>query len=126
MLEKFQSAEAITSQIESGWEYYIAKLEGADAGYTGLVPDADRQKMMLSKLYVQKTFRGLGVGQRIIEFIEAKCRAYSITSLWLTVNRFNNGPIEWYKHHGFRITDEVKKDIGGGFVMDDYIMEKTI
>ena len=31
-----------------------------------------------------------------------------------------------YKHRGFIIVDKVKKDIGGGFFMDDYLMEKSI
>ena len=49
-----------------------------------------------------------------------------LSSLWLTVNRYNTHTISWYKYHGFEIIDEVKKDIGEGFFMDDYIIEKSI
>ena len=38
MLEKFQSVQAITDQIESGWLYFLAKLGDEYVGYTGLVP----------------------------------------------------------------------------------------
>ena len=31
-----------------------------------------------------------------------------------------------YERRGFNTIDEVKKDIGGGFYMDDYIMEKIL
>lgn len=62
----------------------------------------------------------------MLDFIEARCKTSGFVTLWLTVNRFNNGPIEWYKRHGFVIVDEVKKDIGQGFFMDDFILEKRI
>jgi hypothetical protein len=38
----------------------------------------------------------------------------------------NRGAINAYKRWGFRITDEVVADIGEGFVMDDYRMEKLL
>ena len=126
MLEKFQSAEAMMGQISNGGEYYLALLENNPVGYTGLVPEINKKKMLLSKLYVKNKARGKGVGKSILEFIVHKCEAEEFSTLWLTVNRFNNEPISWYEHHGFETVDEVKKDIGGGYFMDDYIMEKHI
>jgi GNAT superfamily N-acetyltransferase len=126
MLEKFQSAEAMKSQISSGWEYYLAMIDNNPVGYAGLVPEVKKKRMMLSKLYVKSPARGKGVGKSILEFIERKCELEEFSSLWLTVNRFNTGPISWYERHGFETIDEVKKDIGGGYFMDDYIMEKSI
>ena len=43
----------------------------------------------------------------------------------LAVNKNNATAIAAYLKHGFRIADAVVKEIGGGFVMDDYIMERT-
>lgn len=126
MLEKFQSAEAILSQINSGCEYYLVTVDNEMAGYAGLVPDIDAKRLMLSKIYVKRSARGKGVGQSILDFVERKCKAEGLSALWLTVNRFNNGPISWYEDRGFVTIDEVKKDIGGGFIMDDYVMEREI
>ena len=126
MLDKFQSVEAVSAQIDSGWEYYLASLEYESVGYVGLVPETDRRKLMLSKIYVKESVRGRGVGKSILDFVERKCQGEGLRTLWLTVNRFNSGPISWYQHQGFVAVDEVKKDIGGGFVMDDYVMEKEI
>lgn len=126
MLATIQSARAIAAQIESGWEYYLAGREGDAIGYLGLVPEVDKGRMMLSKIYVKASSRGQGVGRVLLDFVETRSKSHGITVLWLTVNRFNSGPIQWYQHHGFRIVDAVKKDIGGGFFMDDHIMEKTI
>lgn len=126
MLEKFQSADAMMGQISHGGKYYLAMVDNKPVGYAGLVPDMNDKRMMLSKLYVKDAARGKGVGKAILDFIEYKCELEGLSTLWLTVNRFNNSPIAWYKRHGFKTVDEVKKDIGGGYFMDDYIMEKNI
>jgi ribosomal protein S18 acetylase RimI-like enzyme len=44
----------------------------------------------------------------------------------LAVNKSNRSAISAYLKHGFRVGDAVVKDIGGGFVMDDYIMVKPL
>lgn len=124
MVDKFQSNEAIIHQLRNGYEYFLAELDGTAVGYTGLVPD--KGKLMLSKLYVKDSTRGKGVGQALLDFIEAKCRAEGMDRIWLTVNRGNTGPINWYKNRGFIIVKEVDLDIGSGFIMDDYVMEKPI
>lgn len=126
MLENFQNVPAILSQIESGWLYYLAQLNEQFIGYIALVPDADNKRLMISKLYVKQVVRGQGVGRYILEFVEGQFQNKGIETLWLTVNRHNLGPVEFYKKYGFIIVDEVVKDIGGGFVMDDFIMEKPL
>jgi GNAT superfamily N-acetyltransferase len=126
MLDKFQSAQAISNQLVDGTEYYTASVDGTLVGYTALIPDERNSKLMISKLYVRQDLRGGGFGSRLLKFIEIECEKRRFTTIWLTVNRFNHGPIRWYLRRGFQKVDEVKKDIGGGFYMDDYIMEKTI
>jgi ribosomal protein S18 acetylase RimI-like enzyme len=42
------------------------------------------------------------------------------------VNKRNPGAISFYKAAGFTIAREAVFDIGSGFVMDDYIMEKRL
>ena len=126
MLHKFQSSEAIASQLGEGWEYYIATRDREYVGYTGLVPDERDGRMLISKIYVKNTVRGSGVGNQLLDFIEQTSRARGFDTVWLTVNRFNDDTVAWYSRHGFVTVDEVKKDIGGGFVMDDFIMEKRI
>jgi len=46
--------------------------------------------------------------------------------LVLAVNKNNRSAIAAYLKHGFSIGDAVVKDIGGGFVMDDYILVKRV
>jgi hypothetical protein len=42
------------------------------------------------------------------------------------VNKANARAIMAYKRNGFVITESVITDIGGGFVMDDYVMAKDL
>jgi ribosomal protein S18 acetylase RimI-like enzyme len=126
MLDQFQSVPAITDQIENGQEYYLLKLDDLPAGYLSLVPDAAGDRVMISKLYVKKNFRGTGAGRYLLEFVLQQCKNRSRHSVWLTVNRHNQPAIEWYLKIGFDVTDEKKKDIGGGYFMDDFIMEMAV
>ena len=123
MLAKFQSREAIQSQIACGYEYYLAMTDDSPAGYMCLVPNEPPGKMMLSKIYVKDSSRDAGLGTSLLEYATKHALETKAESLWLTVNRDNSRTIEWYKKRGFTVIDEVKKDIGGGFYMDDYIME---
>ncbi|MEJ2214913.1 MAG: GNAT family N-acetyltransferase [Gammaproteobacteria bacterium] len=126
MLGKFQSRQAITSQISDGQEYYLVSDEIQPAGYTAIVPDSDNNKMKISKLYTLSSVRGKGLGQALLRYIENKCKSENIPMLWLTVNKYNHEAISWYQHHGFSIKEKIKIDIGEGFFMDDYIMEKCV
>ena len=43
-----------------------------------------------------------------------------------SVNKRNQQALGAYRRYGFVIREEVVVDIGGGFVMDDYIMTSPI
>ena len=123
MLAKFQSAEAITRQIAAeGYEYYLAP----GAGYLALVPDPAKKSLLLSKIYVKAELRGTGLGRAMVTFAEIRCVELGCRELWLTVNRNNAGSIAFYERLGFRKTQSLVTDIGGGFVMDDWRMAKDV
>ena len=60
-----------------------------------------------------------------MEFIEQLARRRGLKLLWLTVNK-GNPAVKAYERLGFRIAADLVMDIGGGFVMDDYRMEKPL
>ncbi len=125
MLSQFQSAEAISRQIESEqYAYFLLKADGKTAGYVGIQP-ADGH-LFLSKLYVLKDFRGAGVSSFALEKVKEIARDSGFNRIQLTVNKGNSGSIAVYNHWGFETIDSVVTDIGGGYVMDDYVMELQI
>ena len=46
--------------------------------------------------------------------------------LWLQVNKQNTGAVGFYTAAGFEVIREAVFEIGGGFVMDDYVMRKPV
>lgn len=126
MLDKFQSLTAIDEQIKSGYQYYLLSAEERNIGYLALVPDAKQQKLMISKIYVTKESRGLGGGKSMLEFTLEQAKELGLSTVWLTVNKYNDDSINWYKKQGFEVTEEVVADIGNGYVMDDYILQLPV
>ena len=125
MLDKFQSVPAMTDQIEhQGYEYYLMRADGIDAGYMAV--KAEDSKLFLSKFYILKAHRGRGIGSRAIDFLAELCKERKLHAIWLTVNRNNASSIAVYERKGFRIVRTQVADIGGGYVMDDFVMEKEI
>lgn len=125
MLGRFQSAGAIREQLDSGYEYFVVRRSGALIGYLSVKPEPAAGELFISKLYLHKSSRGSGTGRRCMEFIEQLARQRGLTRLWLTVNK-GNPSVRVYERLGFRIAADVVIDIGSGFVMDDYRMEKVL
>jgi ribosomal protein S18 acetylase RimI-like enzyme len=126
MLEKFQSESALIEQLGGSYEYYLVVYHGQNVGYVAVVPDNSEPAFMISKLYIGKSERGHGLGKETLRFVENLGRQRGITKLWLTVNKNNARSIAWYLRMGFRNAGSIIQDIGGGFVMDDFRLEKTI
>jgi diamine N-acetyltransferase len=126
MIGKFQSEKAIAAQLEDGYEYYTVSHGNRIVGYLAIVPDADADMLMISKIYVLRSGRGAGFGRAMLQFAEDVCRERGIRALYLTVNKNNRHSIAWYTRMGFKNEGPIVQDIGAGFVMDDYRMGKAI
>jgi diamine N-acetyltransferase len=129
MVDRFQSAEAVVGQLRDGYEYFLiqrglAEPAARGIGYCAVQPRPDGS-LFLSKLYLLSDARGAGTGRVCMEFIEQLARRRGLNLLWLTVNK-GNPAVKAYERLGFRIAADVVMDIGGGFVMDDYRMEKPL
>lgn len=121
MLKKFQSFEPIKSQIAEGMHYFMVQTDGVNAGYCGFKADGDR--VFLSKLYVKLEYRGNCLSKAMLEKVKRFAVENNLKAVYLTVNKHNDDTISIYRHLGFDVIDSVVSDIGGGFVMDDYIMQ---
>jgi ribosomal protein S18 acetylase RimI-like enzyme len=124
MLAKFQSGQAIIEQIASGVLYFLMEEDHAYIGYFAVQPGGE--ELFLSKIYVRSSHRARGYGRQTVQFAETIARARGLGKIVLTVNKNNTGAIRAYEKVGFKIIGSLVQDIGGGFVMDDYKMEKTV
>ncbi len=125
MVEKFQSMPAIDEAIrEKGYEYFLMILGDTPIGYMGVAPDDGA--LLLSKLYLMKPFRGRGRSNLFFDRAEEVAKEKGFSKVRLFVNRHNYNSIRVYLRKGYRIVDEIKTDIGEGFICDDFLMEKEI
>ena len=58
--------------------------------------------------------------------VEKETREEGLSKIRLTVNKGNEHAIGVYSHYGFQVEEQVKSDIGSGYVMDDYVMVKEL
>ncbi len=129
MVENFQSLPAIRRDMrEHAYEYWFLRAEddGRIVGYTGGRMEPETGRFFISKIYLLAEERGKHFASRVVEFYEKLCRDRDLSALYLTVNKHNNLGIRAYLGKGFETVDAVETDIGNGFVMDDYIMEKRV
>ena len=124
MVKNYQSAEAMHSQHQNGYEYYMIYYNDLLIGYISIKKEDD--SLFLSKIYVSKDYRGKKIGKSAMDFVQKKALDMNCKSIKLGVNRFNVDAIKAYKAMDFKITGEMITDIGNGFIMDDYKMEKLI
>ena len=118
MLENFQSVNAIEKQLsEEHYNYYfISDENNENIGYFGI---SNKENY----IYLSEEYRSKGIGKAAFEKIKQLTAKENLSTIRLTVNKYNTNTINAYKKWGFIITDAVITDIGSGFVMDDYIME---
>jgi len=81
-------------------------------------------EIKLDKLYVRTDRQRQGYGAALIDHTCERAARLGYEKIVLAVNKRNAAAIAAYEKHGFRTREAVVKDIGGGFVMDDYVMER--
>jgi len=127
MLAWMYSEETLRREIEEGGiRYDLLRLAGLPVGYASYGPGEKERELKLHKLYVDPDHQRRGLGGLLLGHVEEFARRGGFLTIMLQVNRRNPYGLPLYRKHGFRIREERRSDIGGGFVMDDYIMEKPL
>jgi ribosomal protein S18 acetylase RimI-like enzyme len=105
---------------------YLVRLAGEPVGYFSYAATASAGQMKLEQLYLLAECRGQGLGGHMMRIVEARAREQACRVLCLTVNKANAQAIAVYRKAGFAVRESVVFDIGNGYVMDDYLMEKNL
>ena len=80
----------------------------------------------LDKLYVHPDVQRLGTGGALIAHVAERAAKLGYPCLILAVNKRNANAIASYRKHGFEVREAIVDDIGRGYVMDDFVMEKKL
>lgn len=120
MLKKYQSYPAMLEQIDQGYRYFFIQDQVRKIGYLSVKPE--NESLFLSKIYLLKDFRGMGIGKSALQWVVKTALDEGSHKVRLTVNKDNKIAIDAYEKFGFKNTGGKIFDIGEGFVMDDYVM----
>ena len=127
------SDEALREHVRAADRWLeLLRVSGTPVGYCGYeLASIDGEEraaadMKLGQLYVLESHRGMGLGRFMLGHIEGRARELGRRLLWLQVNKRNTGAIGFYRAAGFEVIRDAVFEIGGGFVMDDYVMAKGV
>lgn len=125
MLEMMYSESSLQKQIEKdGCQFIIVYEDGNPVGFASY-NEEETQRWKLNKIYILQNQQGKGTGKYVINYILEEIKSQNATSLFLQVNQYNTAKA-FYERLGFIETDFINLDIGNGFFMNDYIMEKKL
>ena len=125
MMNMMYAPEVMERELREGYKFAALLVDGKPSGYVSWSPyGPDTAK--LHKVYLLTGCHGLGLGRLMLDYATDVCRAAGFKKLRLNVNKHNERAISVYLKNGFETVESVKNDIGGGFFMDDYVMEKRL
>lgn len=125
MLKLLYSEASLYRQIEDEKHSFVIVYDDEAPVAFASYSETETSVWKLHKLYILPTQQGKGMGKFIIDHIIQEILPGSATALQLNVNRHNPAKI-FYEKLGFRVIREVDIDIGKGYFMNDYIMERNL
>ena len=126
MMKMMYSPEVMEKELASGFNFEIAKINDSPAGYFSWSVCDLPHTAKLHKLYLLARYHGNGIGSAMLQQVAKQTQAAGYSRLRLNVNKYNAKAIRAYQRNGFNTVESVKIDIGNGFFMDDFVMEKSL
>ncbi len=125
MLNAMYNLPALKKQLLEGHIFLLAFKDEKPVGFSGISPLEKTGYWKLHKLYIVPYKQHTGAGKALLASVYEIMTAQNGTHLKLQVNRENEAR-NFYKKQGFEIISERNVDIGKGFYMNDFIMQKQI
>ncbi|MCE2989807.1 MAG: GNAT family N-acetyltransferase [Burkholderiales bacterium] len=123
MLEWLYAIPRLRTQVASReHEFYLAEMDGRPVGFCAHqleYPEPGLSK--IHKLYLLPETQGHGIGKALVMQVASEANAAGHRAVVLNVNKYNRA-VGFYEAIGFVRDREEVIDIGGGYVMDDYVM----
>ena len=124
MLGRGYALPALRDELRTGSRFFLLRAGPRAVGFLAWRPV--EREAFLDKLYLEPAYQGRGLGQRMLAEVIAQATHAGLAGLTLRVNRHNGPAIRAYRRAGFAIRATDCKPIGGGFVMDDYLMWRPL
>jgi GNAT superfamily N-acetyltransferase len=124
MLGLLYSEARLAADMEKGTEFVMLYDGVQPIGFAAIGLE-EPQVYKLHKIYVLPSYQGKGAGKFIINELTTAIKRKGATTLLLNVNRHNPAR-GFYENLGFAVIKEEDVDIGNGYFMNDYVMEKKV
>jgi diamine N-acetyltransferase len=127
MLEMMYSTSALTTQMTTRGHHFLLAILNSDAvGFASYELNATpHQQCKLHKLYCLPQSQGGGVGAQLVGHVADAAIAANQHAIMLNVNKHNKA-LGFYQRLAFAVVDEEVIDIGEGFLMDDFVLERGL
>ncbi|SOD80182.1 GNAT family N-acetyltransferase [Spirosoma fluviale] len=129
MLDMMYSMDALKRQVHEKNHVFLLAQEAESQAYLGFTSYEFDYKGLLKtkihKIYLLPASQGKGVGKLLINRVAKIAWTHGNATLSLNVNKYNKA-IQFYERMGFSTVDTETIDIGNGFLMEDYVMEKPL
>jgi ribosomal protein S18 acetylase RimI-like enzyme len=127
MFDMMYTVDSLQNQVvERKHRFIIAYENEIPLGFASYEFDCEKtNKTKVHKIYILPNRQGKGIGINVMDYISNEAKKNNETAVYLNVNRFNNAKL-FYEKLGFKIVKEVDIEIGNGYLMEDYIMEKSL
>ncbi|NIG53663.1 GNAT family N-acetyltransferase [Chitinophaga sp. Cy-1792] len=126
MLDMMYSPASLEQQMnERHHEFIILEDEGTAIGYAAYSTTDLPAVFKLHKIYLDPDCQGKGAGKFLLNTVAAAVKEKGATILELDVNRYNKAK-QFYEKQGFAVISEKNTEIGNGYLMEDYVMQKPL
>ncbi len=127
MLEKMYSDATLMDNLTNKEHHFIlANEDGVCLGFASYEHHyLNKNGTRLHKLYLLPESQAKGMGKLLLDKIVVLAKENRSEVISLNVNKFNKA-FTFYKKMGFEIVAEEDLEIGNGYLMEDYKMEKKI
>ncbi len=127
MMDMMYSCQSLEKQMDNGHQYLLAEENGEYLGYVSYELNYNNSNITkLHKIYILPSSQKKGVGRFFIDILVKIATENNNTELSLNVNRENAKAIGFYERFGFEIVKSEDNDIGSGYYMIDYVMNKRL
>lgn len=126
MMDMMYSDTSLTQQIQGKQLFYMVTSANKTIAFFAIEHHYQNEAVTrIHKIYLLPETQGKGIGKQLIDCIATLASEHDSKKLSLNVNRYNKA-LHFYQKIGFAIIKEEDIEIGNGYLMEDYRMEKTI
>src|SRR3981189_338696 len=123
MLAWMYDAAQLREEVARGVVYELLLDEDRPFGYCAYEEQLGGE-LRLHKLYLEVAEQGRGFGSLALQHVEDEARRRGLARVVLGVNKSNEKALRAYRRNGYAVREAVKKDIGGGCLMDGFTTQK--